>query len=211
MTRFARMLSVFALAGALFAPGTAHAGTETDGERGHPLTLRASADPAPNLQGTFSSGPSRAVLVLVALGVVGVAIVLRRRTSKGSPLVVRPLAISARVAVGFRSELVVVEASGRRMLVGVTPNAIGLLSELDPSPGEEDVESAATEGDEPGRSTNAPSSSPRAAPSDAFEVRLRSLVDHGDDRARSRAPLRPASEPPVERQARELLRRKRPA
>ena len=68
---------------------------------------------------------------LVALTLVGGSVVygLRRRTAPRSAST--DLVIARRASLGFRSELIVVNVDGQRLLLGVTPHSIQTLAALD--------------------------------------------------------------------------------
>ncbi len=131
--------SRFAIALALVATSlTANAAAAVEGDvaaaqapapSATPLSLRQSKpmELAPEPQHGGAAWKVAFVLVLVG----GAALVLRRRAA--SPLKSRQteLTIVRRAALGLRSELVVVNVEGQRLLIGVTPHTIQSLAILD--------------------------------------------------------------------------------
>jgi len=73
--------------------------------------------------------------VLIVLGLVAVMAWLLRRGSLGA-LTGRGGAINVEtaVALGERRSLVIVSVEGRRLLLGLTPTAMSLVTELAPPP-----------------------------------------------------------------------------
>jgi flagellar protein FliO/FliZ len=74
--------------------------------------------------------------VLVVLALVGVLAWLARRGSLGVlGRKGRLIAVETAVALGERRSLVVVSVEGRRLLLGLTPTHIAMVTELDPVAG----------------------------------------------------------------------------
>jgi flagellar protein FliO/FliZ len=99
-----------------------------------PLLL-AQVQQAPVPAPGWSDGPGvvRTILsLLVVLGLLGGCLWLIRRGGwqgglrKGP----RPVHIETAVGLGDRRQLVIVSVEGRRLLLGVTPMQVGLLTEL---------------------------------------------------------------------------------
>lgn len=72
-----------------------------------------------------------ALLVVVAL-LVGLAWLLRRSAVMGRKG--RPLTIEAALALGERRSLAIVTVEGRRLLLGLAPGQVSLVTELQPLP-----------------------------------------------------------------------------
>jgi flagellar biogenesis protein FliO len=108
------------------APGSAETGT--------PLVLR----PSKPLELAHEPPPSSMGWKLVALAaILGGAAYYARKKLWVKPAEDGQLTIVRRATVGFRSELLVVNVEGQRLLLGVTPNSIQSLAVLDaeePSP-----------------------------------------------------------------------------
>lgn len=123
-------------------PSPAESATESP----TPLTLHSSHPPAP-LQ--FSDESSSATLgwkVVAVAALIGALIYGLRRRSLTRPTNT-DLVIVRRASVGFRSELLVVNVDGQRLLLGVTPQSIHTLALLDNA---DDLTSAASSAsDEP--------------------------------------------------------------
>jgi flagellar biogenesis protein FliO len=126
------------------AAATAEAAPPSDAPR--PLQLRPSKplETAPE-----SSGMSLSSKLLLALFVAAMSfVVLRRRTIlatlRGEVSAVPRLRVVARSSIGLRTELLIVEADGQRLLLGVTPTSVRTLSVLTDDASEAD---GAVEGD----------------------------------------------------------------
>lgn len=73
--------------------------------------------------------------VLVVLGLVGVLAWLVRRGTFGALRAKgRTIAVETAVPLGERRSLVVVSVEGRRILLGLTPAQISMVTELSPRP-----------------------------------------------------------------------------
>jgi flagellar protein FliO/FliZ len=75
------------------------------------------------------------VAVLVVLGLVGALAWLARRGAfttlrRGN----RPITVETAVPLGERRSLVIVAVEGRRILLGLTPGQISMVTELGPPP-----------------------------------------------------------------------------
>jgi flagellar protein FliO/FliZ len=73
-----------------------------------------------------------AVAVLALVG--GLAWLARRGTFAGLQAKNRLVAVETAVPLGERRSLVVVAVEGRRLLLGVTPGQVSLVTELSPVP-----------------------------------------------------------------------------
>jgi flagellar biosynthetic protein FliO len=87
------------------------------------------ADPWPT---AYADGLRALVSVAIVLGLVGVLAWLVRRGSLriGGPGRKGPIAIEASVPLGERRSLLIVTLEGRRLLLGLTPVQVSLLTEL---------------------------------------------------------------------------------
>lgn len=73
------------------------------------------------------------VAVLVVLGLVAaLAWLLRRGAFASLRRGPRPIAVETAVPLGERRSLVIVAVEGRRLLLGLTPGAISMVTELGP-------------------------------------------------------------------------------
>lgn len=72
---------------------------------------------------------TRLLVVTLLLAAVAVGVMLRNRGTTTS----RTVRITARAGFSRSATIAVVEVDGRRLLVGVAPNAVTLLTELDPA------------------------------------------------------------------------------
>ncbi|HSY20919.1 MAG TPA: flagellar biosynthetic protein FliO [Polyangiaceae bacterium] len=97
-------------------------------ETGTPLALR----PNKPLELAHEPPPSSMGWKLVALAaILGGAVFYARKKMWVKPTEDGQLTIVRRATVGFRSELLVVNVEGQRLLLGVTPNSIQSLAVLD--------------------------------------------------------------------------------
>jgi flagellar biogenesis protein FliO len=118
-------------------PAQAAVGPEQPQAPVTPLSVR------PSLPTQLSLAPSHEGLGLgykvLAFAVVAGGLVLYARKKRGGRLLDAPksrIDILARSGLGVRSEVVVLEVDGTRLLVGMTPNAIQTLAVLDASAAE---------------------------------------------------------------------------
>jgi flagellar protein FliO/FliZ len=75
--------------------------------------------------------------VLIVLGLVAALAWLARRGSFAALRAAnRAVAIETAVSLGERRSLVVVAVEGRRLLLGLTPGQVSLVTELSPAPPE---------------------------------------------------------------------------
>ena len=75
--------------------------------------------------------------VLIVLALVGALAWLARRGSFAALKAAnRAVAIETAVSLGERRSLVVVAVEGRRLLIGLTPGQVSLVTELSPAPAE---------------------------------------------------------------------------
>ncbi len=114
------------------------AAPSTEPSEKRPLQLRPSK---PGDAAAESGGTSVWTKLLLALAVIAAAVVVfRRRPFSGhagnSERPTPSLRVSARTSVGMRTELLIVEADGQRLLLGVTPTAVQTLSVLGDAPSE---------------------------------------------------------------------------
>jgi flagellar protein FliO/FliZ len=73
--------------------------------------------------------------VVIVLGLVGALAWLARRGSfAGLKAAARVVSVETAVPLGERRSLVVVAVEGRRLLLGLTPGQISLVTELSPTP-----------------------------------------------------------------------------
>ncbi|HNR90886.1 MAG TPA: flagellar biosynthetic protein FliO [Dokdonella sp.] len=89
--------------------------------------MQAFAEEVPSVGGTLLS--MLVPLVLVVAAMFGALVLVRRRyglTSSDGPMRIRQI-----LAVGPRERLLIVEAEGRRLVVGVTATTITRVAELD--------------------------------------------------------------------------------
>lgn len=69
--------------------------------------------------------------VLIVLGLVaGLAWLLRRGAFAGLTRGNRPITVETAVPLGERRQLVIVSVEGRRLLLGLTPGQISMVTEL---------------------------------------------------------------------------------
>ncbi|HSO32160.1 MAG TPA: flagellar biosynthetic protein FliO, partial [Labilithrix sp.] len=97
-----------------------------------PLAVRPAAPPKPLALAPTSEGLGLGYKLLAVLAIGGaVALYLRKkRGPKVAGVVPSKIDILARAGIGVRSQLVVVEVEGTRLLVGMTPSAIQTLAVL---------------------------------------------------------------------------------
>ena len=76
--------------------------------------------------------------VLLVLGLVGALAFIARRGGLGKLGKRGPIAIETAVPLGERRSLVIVSVEGRRLLLGLTPASVSMVTELQaaPAPGE---------------------------------------------------------------------------
>jgi flagellar protein FliO/FliZ len=154
-------------------------------ESATPLALRSSKPLELAPEPTHSGLGWKVVAVLAILG--GGAFYLRKRIGP-KRIDDGQLTIVRRTAIGIRSELLVVNVEGQRMLLGVTPHSIQSLAVLD---GEEAAEAPASDSQ---------------APDHALEHRFAALLKSTETRAvAARADAMPRAEDEVAGQARGLL------
>ena len=77
--------------------------------------------------------------VLVVLGLVAVLAWVARRGAFGALKNRGPLTIETAVPLGERRSLVIVSVEGRRLLLGLTPAQVTMVTELGPSAFEQQV------------------------------------------------------------------------
>ncbi len=114
------------------------AAPSTEASEKRPLQLRPSKSSDAAAE---SGGTSVWTKLLLALVVIAAAVVVfRRRPFAGlagdSERPTPSLRVLARTSVGMRTELLIVEADGQRLLLGVTPTAVQTLSVLGDAPSE---------------------------------------------------------------------------
>ncbi len=121
MTRAARAIAVAAAVTTSTLTAAAWADPSSSGQPGTPLVLRAVH---PVDLPTNSSNATVAKLLLVGL-VAGFGFwAWRQRTSSRASVREQSLRILRRTSVGVRSELLLVEVEGQRLLLGVTPSSV---------------------------------------------------------------------------------------
>ncbi len=108
-----------------------------------PLELR----PQRPLETAPAQSGSSAWMKIGLCGLVAAGAFLLYRRKRGVPVAAGPsLRVAARTAIGVRSELIVVDVDGQRLLLGVTPSSVRTLSILT---GEPASATASGEVDEP--------------------------------------------------------------
>lgn len=144
-------MTLTATASTVFAGETpAPAADTTAAAASTPLVLHPAAPPpkpltlAPANEGM---GAGTKILLVLAVG-AGVALYLKKKKAeKAGGVAPTKIDILARAGLGVRSQLVVIEVEGTRLLVGMTPSAIQTLAVLDTPEGvgtpAADLESAA--------------------------------------------------------------------
>jgi flagellar biogenesis protein FliO len=70
--------------------------------------------------------------VVLVLGLVGALAFLARRGSFGSLTRRGPIVIETAAPLGERRQLVIVAVEGRRLLLGLTPASVAMITELQP-------------------------------------------------------------------------------
>jgi flagellar protein FliO/FliZ len=152
-------------------------------ESGTPLVLRAASKPLELAQEPQHAGLGwKVVAVLVVLG--GGVLLARKRGLPGKRGDTAQLSIVRRTSIGMRSELLVVNVEGQRLLLGVTPHSIQSLAVLD---GEEQ-EAALPE--------------PEPAQTSTLGARFAAMLDSADARAprkltRDRSPASASASAPA--------------
>jgi flagellar protein FliO/FliZ len=81
---------------------------------------------------TVGVGLQSLAAVLVVLGLLGALAFAARRGTLSSLKRRGPVAIETAVPLGERRSLVVVSVEGRRLLIGMTPGQVSLVTELQP-------------------------------------------------------------------------------
>jgi flagellar protein FliO/FliZ len=124
------------------APALAASATPLAPRPSKPLTLANS-----------NEGTPFGYKLLAGLGVVAATVVwLKKKRKSGSALPASRIDVLGRTSLGVRSELLVVEVEGTRLLLGMTPSAIQTLAVLDGVTAEaEPIESVARTGPDPSR------------------------------------------------------------
>jgi flagellar protein FliO/FliZ len=106
-------------------------GPAAPSSQGTPLQLRGSASAATEEPVAPSTiGWKLAAMAAIAAG--GAFYLKRKQASNVAPA--RAIRVVSRVAVGVRSELVVVEIDGQRLLLGITPASVQRLASLGDEP-----------------------------------------------------------------------------
>lgn len=113
-------------------------------ETAKPLQLRESHDAHPI---TLAPEPASGAMwkigaILAVLGAIAWA--LKKSRAPKSEGAVKSLEVLRRLSIGVRTELIVVDVDGQRLLLGVTPNAIQTLASLPDPDAEAHAEIAAT-------------------------------------------------------------------
>ncbi|MBM4376317.1 MAG: FliO/MopB family protein [Deltaproteobacteria bacterium] len=145
-----------------------------------PLVLRKPADKPLELSSTSSTDGFGLKLGICAAIVGGAVWLLRKRGILAPPKQAHPMTILGRTAIGVRSELLLVDVDGQKLLLGVTPSSISRLAVLPvhgdtPSLADEALDPPARVDDEPGFD-------------DALES-ARSRLEEFAARMKSRAPM----------------------
>jgi flagellar protein FliO/FliZ len=106
-------------------------GPAAPNSQGTPLQLRGSASAATEEPVAPSTiGWKLATMAAIAAG--GAFYLKRKQASNVAPA--RAIRVVSRVAVGVRTELVVVEVDGQRLLLGITPASVQRLASLGDEP-----------------------------------------------------------------------------
>jgi hypothetical protein len=169
-----------------------------------PLQVRPSK---PLALETSDHGPGVAWKVLaVALIAAAGFFVWQRRSGRPGDKRDLTLQILRRTSVGVRSELVVVEVEGQRLLLGVTPHSIQSLLILPEESSAMEEELALGAELPPVPAAAAPrSNGPVGVGYGSTLARLESRLEHADVASARRGRPAPEDEAPVEQQARGLL------
>lgn len=140
MSRFARGLSATVMGMTLAVTSPALAAEPTPAEvpaaapaPAAPLPVRPSK-PLELAPASTSSGTGWKILAGLAVAAGAFFYVKKKQTEKKATNASVAIDLLGRVSVGVRSELLVVEADGQRLLLGMTPNNIQTLAVLDATP-----------------------------------------------------------------------------
>ena len=82
--------------------------------------------------------------VLLVLGLVGALAFIARRGGLGKLGKRGPIAIETAVPLGERRSLVIVSVEGRRLLLGLTPASVSIVTELQAAPARGEMPAATT-------------------------------------------------------------------
>jgi flagellar protein FliO/FliZ len=186
---------------------------ETPPTEDRPLVLRKPADKPLELSSTSSTDGFGLKLGVCALIVGGAVWLLRKRGILAPPKLAHPMTILGRTAIGVRSELLLVDVEGQKLLLGVTPSSISRLAVLPvhgdtPSLADEFIDPPARADEEPGFDDALESARTRLeefaarmktrAPIDTRVPRERETIAPRDhDREPSRASRHASPRPPV--------------
>jgi flagellar biogenesis protein FliO len=178
------------------APGDVQAAPPS--QAGTPLATRPTKalSLAPEDEGT----PAVYKLLVAVVILAGAAVWLKSKWKVRTPAFRRRIDVLSRTSLGVRSELLVVEVEGTRLLVGTTPSSIQTLAILDSPPaiapaGPEDMDDA-----EPVRPSDrnlAEDEDSRGAESPLFEVADRARALLGSVRPSTKAPAATSSKRPA--------------
>lgn len=118
----------------LDAPAANFAPTNGDSVVANPLGLRPSKPLALAQQpaGAPSGGLLKGIFGVVLIGGALATLWFKKRRPAPRGAIVPPLRVLRRTSIGSRSELLVIEADGQQLLLGVTPQNIQLLTTLGP-------------------------------------------------------------------------------
>lgn len=124
-------------------------------EAERPLVLRKTADKPLELTSSSATDGLGLKLGVCGLIVAGAVWLLRRRGLLQTPAQTHPMSILGRTAIGVRSELLLVDVDGQKLLLGVTPSSISRLAVLPvhgdtPSLAEGELDPVASPDGEPG-------------------------------------------------------------
>jgi flagellar protein FliO/FliZ len=174
----------------------------TEADHATPLALRPSRALEMAPETSHGSLGWKVVAVLVILG--GAAFYLRKRVQP-KRIEDGQLTIVRRAALGMRSELVIVDVEGQRLLLGVTPHSIQSLAVLDieapANPAGSDLLSAPARG---GQDLAAVTQAPTLA-EERFAAMLRAADLQGPTHRLHAEARAPADEPSIAGQAKGLL------
>lgn len=164
---------------------------------GQPLTLKP---PQPLNLAPESAGTPWYVKLLAFLGVAGLgAWFWRRQRARSAPdFGAAKLRVMSRATVGPRTELLVVDAGGTRVLLGVTAQTVSTLAVL-PDEGEEPAAERADEDEDDGRVSG---EEPIKLPFDSFADRARALLGAPTPSELPPTAPAPATTPPPPRRPR---------